>query len=109
MTVHDHTLDPSHEGSVIADIGGDVGALVLYTGPAQCGVEIDIEPIDRPGPRTHVAVRERRLPSGSTFAAFYPGLVAGEYALHVPSPDGPRRVVIEGGAITEIAWEPSVV
>ena len=105
----DHTLEPSYGGSVLADIGGDVGALVLYTEPDQCGMEIDIEPLGRPGHRSHVAVRERRMASGTTFAAFYPALVAGDYALHVPSPDGPRRVTIEGGTITEIAWSPSVV
>jgi hypothetical protein len=107
--MHDHTLDPSYSGTVIADIGDDIGALVLYTGPDQCGVEIEIEPVDHPGHRRHVAVRERRLATGTTFAAFYPALVAGEYALHVPSPDGPRRVTIEGGGITEVAWSPSVV
>ena len=105
----EHTPDPSHDGSVIADIGGDVGALVLYTGPEHCGVEIDIERLDRPGRRSHVAVRERRLASGTTYAAFYPALRAGEYALHGPAPDGPRRISIEGGSVTEIAWSPSVV
>ena len=109
MKMHHHTLDPSYGGTVIADIGGDIGALVLHTGPEQCGMEIDIEPVDHPGHRSHVAVRERRLASGATFAAFYPALAAGEYALHVPAPDGPRRVTIAGGTITEVAWSPSVV
>jgi hypothetical protein len=104
MTVDPHTLAPSRDASVVADIGCDVGALVLYTPPERCGVEIDIEPVGRPDRRTHVAVRERQLVAGSVFAAFYPSLDAGQYTLLLPAPDGPRTVRIEGGRVTEIAW-----
>jgi len=109
VTVDPHTLTPSGDASVVADIGSDVGALVLYTPPEQCGVEIDIEPTGRPDGRTHVAVRERQLVAGSVFAAFYPSLAAGQYTLLLPAPDGPRPVTIEGGTVTEIAWSASVV
>ena len=104
-----HTLAPTRDASVVADVGADVGALVLYTPPEQCGVEIDIEPTDRPEGRTHVAVRERQLVAGSVFAAFYPSLAAGEYTLLLPAPDGSREVTIQGGTVTEIAWPVSVV
>jgi hypothetical protein len=104
-----HTLAPSGDATVVADIGGDVGALVLYTAPEMCGVEIDIEPIGRPDRRTHVAVRERRVAAGSLYAAFYPALVAGEYTVLMPAPDPPRTVTIEGGTVTEVAWSAAVV
>jgi hypothetical protein len=97
-----HTLAPSRDATVVADIGDDVGALVLYTAPEQCGVEIDIEPVGRPAQRTHVAVRERQLVTGSVYAAFYPSLAAGEYTLLLP--DGARVVAIDGGAVTETVW-----
>ena len=103
MTVDPHTLAPSRDATVVADIGSDVGALVLYTPPEWCGVEIDIEPTGRRDRRSHVAVRERQLVTGSVFAAFYPSLAAGEYTLLVPAPDGPCSVTIEGGRVTEIA------
>jgi hypothetical protein len=108
MTMDPHTLAPTRDATVVADIGGDVGALVLYTAPEMCGVEIDIEPVGHPERRSHVAVRERQLASGSVFAAFYPALTAGEHTLMVPAPDGPRTVTIAGGAVTEIAWSQSV-
>ena len=98
---------PSATASVVADIGGDVGALVLYTAPEQCGVEIDIQPVGRPDRRSHVAVRERRVAHGSVYAAFYPSLVAGEYTLLLP--EGPRAVTIRGGAVAEIDWSVAVV
>jgi hypothetical protein len=109
MNMDPHTLAPSRDATVVADIGGEIGALVLYTAPEQCGMEIDIEPIGRPERRSHVAVRERQLATGSVFAAFYPALAAGDHTLLLPAPDGPRTVTIEGGAVTEIAWGLSVV
>ena len=109
MTMDPHTLAPTRDATVVADIGGDVGAPVLYTAPEMCGVEIDIEPVGQPERRSHVAVRERRLATHSVYAAFYPSLVAGDYTLLVPAPDRPRPVTIEGGAVTEIAWSVAVV
>ncbi len=109
MTMDPHTLAPTRDATVVADIGGDVGALVLYTAPELCGVEIDIEPVGHPERRTHVAVRERCLATRSVYAAFYPSLPAGDYTLLVPAPDGPRPVAIEGGAVTEIAWSVTLV
>jgi hypothetical protein len=104
MTMDPHTLAPSRDATVVADIGGDIGALVLYTAPEMSGVEIDIEPVGHPERRSHVAVRERRLATGSVYAAFYPSLVAGDYTLLMPAPDGPRPVTIAGGSVTEVAW-----
>ena len=107
MSMDHHTLIPTRDATVVADIGDGVGALVLYTAPDQCGAEIDIEPVGRPAQRTHVAVRERQLVTGSVYAAFYPALAAGEYALLLP--DGRRPVTIEGGSVTEVAWSSAVV
>ena len=90
----------------MADIGGDVGALVLYTAPEQCGVEIDIEPVGRPDRRTHVAVRERRS-SRLGVRRLLP--VAGGRRVHAAAPEGPRAVTIEGGTVTEVAWSVVVV
>ena len=41
-----------------------------------------------------------RLYTGDDFN--YPDLIAGDYTLLLP--DGARRVTIDGGAVTEIAW-----
>jgi hypothetical protein len=97
--VHNHTLAPSGDGTVMLDIGGDIGALLLYTTGAQDGSEIDIERVDS-GQRSHVAVRERKLTTGTAYAAVYPALAAGDYLLHLPG--GARPVTITGGAINEV-------
>lgn len=91
---------PTGAGAVIADIGGDRGALVLYTPDTMAGLEIEISP---PGSdeRTHVAVLERRVGQGHIFAAFFPSLTAEEYT--VWHPDGRRlgTLAIAGGVVTE--------
>jgi hypothetical protein len=91
-------LPASFDGSVVVDIGGDVGALVIYTANALAGSEIEITPVGG-GPHTHTAVRERQLKNGITHAAVFPRLPAGDYLL-----PGRGPVTVEGGSITEVHW-----
>ena len=93
-------LPPSWDGSVVLDIGGDVGALVLHVPPAFDGREIELDPDDSSLPHTHSAVRERRLPGGSAYAAVYPSLRAGTYVVEGSG----QRITILGGAVTEIHY-----
>ncbi|GAB3799282.1 hypothetical protein GCM10027605_12510 [Micromonospora zhanjiangensis] len=59
---HHHTLAPSYTGTVVLDIGGDTGALVIHTGPELLGAEIEVSPVDR-GVRRRVPIR-RFVPAG---------------------------------------------
>ncbi|MEO9138809.1 MAG: phospholipase [Jatrophihabitans sp.] len=118
-------LGPSYDGTVVLDIGGDVGALIIHTGADLHLAEIEVSRVDgglplphthdghthdghthaQPDPtRTHVAVRERRGSTGVRFAAIYPGLREGVYT--VWGLDGAVRdaVTIEGGAVAELDW-----
>jgi NAD-dependent oxidoreductase involved in siderophore biosynthesis len=92
------SLGASWNGTVVLDIGNDVGAMVLRTSSEWLGREIDLLPEDPSLPRTHSAVRERRSPEGSTFAAVYPQLQAGRYTLEVSH----QQLTIEGGRVTEV-------
>ena len=120
-------LGASQDGTVILDIGGDVGALVLMTAHDLLGAEIEISPLDETAAdifqqqhphvhtdgtththlhpdRTHVAVRERMGPGGVRFAAIYPGLRQGRYQLW--NLDGTQADVVEivGGQVTQLDW-----
>lgn len=116
-------LGPSSDGTVMLDIGGDIGALILMVPDTMHLAEIEISPIaddDGDGEthshdgeghhhthaagRTHVAVRERRGPSGVRYAAIYPGLHAGTYTLW--GVDGTARDTVEitGGEVAQIDW-----
>ncbi len=98
---------PSGPGSVVLDIGDDVGALIVITPAAMAGEEIHVSPVRDPGGRTHAVVRERRLGPASSHAAVYPALPAGEYTIwrDVGRPAGTVR--IEGGAAASYRWAES--
>lgn len=96
---------PSGAGSVVLDVGADVGALVLYTSAAMDGQEIEISPHDIPGARrTHSQVRERRVGAAVLYAAVYPGVSAGDYTIWRDAATSAAMVTIQGGQITECHW-----
>jgi hypothetical protein len=91
-------LAPSWDGSVVLDIGGDIGALVLRTPSLMAGREIDLTLQEDTSLRTHSAVRERRMSSGTSYAAVYPSLRAGSYTVEGSG----QRVTIVGGRVTDV-------
>lgn len=122
-------LGASNDGSVMLDIGGDIGALILHTGPELLLAEIELSRVDGgpvPGPdhahenghgeahqhdhgpsaapRTHVAVRERRGPAGTRYAAIYPGLRSGEYTVWGVDGAVADTVTITGGEVAQLDW-----
>lgn len=104
MVAEATNLGPSYEASVVLDVGGDVGALVLYTSEVLLGAEIEISPIGDSSARTHTAVRERRLKDATLYAAVYPQLQAGLHTLWADSRHEAGTVTVIGGVVTEIQW-----
>ena len=98
--VTEHPLPPSRDGSVVLDIGGDIGAIVLHVPAAFADEELEIRRLDPSGPRTHTAVRERRVGRTSAYAAVYPALAAGTYRIDRLG----CSVVVTGGEVTELSW-----
>jgi hypothetical protein len=116
----------------VLDIGGDIGALILYTDAAYNGREIEVSPIDEPddrhgrghehayehehdhqhenahghehGHRTHTAIHERRSGGQVTYAGIYVELKAGSYRIWTDDPSLPDRVTIIGGQVAEVDW-----
>ena len=90
------------QAAVVLDIGGDVGALVLYTGAEDDEAEIDISPgTDPAAPRSHNQVHPRRAPAGVVYSAVYPALAAGEYTLWRDAHTPEATITIRGGQVTE--------
>lgn len=90
--------------SVLIDIGGTIGALVVTTTEVLNGAEIEICPVGTTA-RAHTIVRPRELPGGGiVYAGVFPSLPAGDYVL-LPWGDMPESVVhIDGGAISQFTW-----
>lgn len=79
--------------------------MIIYTGRDQHGREIEVSRDDEP--RTHSAVRERRVRDGSFHSAVYPGMPAGVYTVWWDDRTPAGRVAVTGGAIAEFTWPTS--
>jgi hypothetical protein len=112
----------------VLDIGGDIGALILYTDAEHNGREIELSPVDEGddehahdqahehphghGPehehahvqRTHTAIHERRAGGHVTYAGLYPELRAGRYRIWTDDSSLRQRVTIVGGEVAEVDW-----
>ena len=121
------------QGSVLLDIGGDVGALVVAMPPSMVGTEIEIAPVGghprghRRGPdhghghhhghgrgqghdhaqshRPHVAVVDRPVTDGTVPSLVFPELVEGSYELFDKGGDTVLLTArITGGQVTFSEW-----
>jgi hypothetical protein len=103
----EHQHGPTTAGSVVLDLGEGIGALVLDV-PAQLqGAEIEISRVGGPvtGHRTHSQVRERVTSAGTSHAAVYPDLAAGEYTIWRDDGTPAGAVTIVGGRVTRYRWQ----
>jgi hypothetical protein len=102
MDTH-HLSGPSEKGSVLLDIGGDVGAAVVSTPASLLGSEIEIRRCGAAWDGTHVAVRARHVSRGVLHAALFSGLGHGLYEVRLRGDvDGPvAALTVEGGRVSE--------
>jgi hypothetical protein len=93
---------PSSPGSVVLDIGDDVGAAIVLTPASLAGHEIEIRFQNSVWAGRHVAVLERRLPAGPTWAAVFPSLTEGRWEIRVRhNPTSPIAAFdVAGGHVT---------
>ena len=71
---------------------------------ARLGREVEASPVGSPKRRVHAEVHERRAGGNVLYAAVIDGLAEGEYQVWTGAPVPAGRVRIEGGSVTEIAW-----
>jgi hypothetical protein len=99
-------LGPSRAGSVVLDLGAGVGALILDAPAELSGQEIEISPVadGEHARRTHSLVRQRRTGAGTSYAAVYPGLAAGDYTVWRDPLTPLGRVTIDSGRVSRFRW-----
>ncbi len=100
----EHSHPGVWEGEAVLDIGGDVGALILHTGPEYLDREIEVSPLGDDVARTHTAIHLRSVNGVPAFAGIYAALPGGEYRVWTDDPDLPDRVTIVGGEVAELDW-----
>jgi len=104
------------QGSVLLDIGGDVGALVVTMPAGMEGVEVEGRPFGSPdlphhghghghGHYPHVEVVLRPTADGAVPSLVFPELVEGRYELYLKETHDVELVAdVTGGEVTTTAW-----
>lgn len=105
----EHIYGPSHAGSVVLDLGENVGALILDAPAELNGREIEIS---RAGGgtgthHTHSQVRERITDAGTSYAAVYVSVPAGDYVVWRDEDTPAGTVTVRGGQVAHFAWPAS--
>ena len=93
-----------HTEPVVLDIGGSIGAPIIYAGEEACGREIEISLQQQRAPRTHNQVHERRVHGTAVFAAVYPDLPEGDYDIWRSHDERAGSVRVTGGQIATVDW-----
>ena len=101
------------QGSVLLDIGGPIGALLVTMPVETVGREVEIDRVGHHhhdqahdhGHRQHVAVVRRPVFGGEVASLVFPELVEGAYELFEKGGHEARlRVEVRGGEVTTAAW-----
>ena len=80
--VHVEAVPPTVPSrAVVINVGEHTGALVLASSEQRSGLEVEIHPLSRPEARTHVWVLPREGRHGVVYAAIFPSLESGDYAI----------------------------
>ncbi len=103
-----HLTEPSEKGSVVVDIGEDIGAAIVSTSASLVGSELEIRRRGTSWDGTHVAVRARRVSGGVVHAAFFSSLEYGTYEVRIRGDAvGPvATITVEGGHVSATHLSP---
>lgn len=82
----------------VLDIGGDIGALVVYLTRLTASGELDIQPHGDPAGRFHTGVHRR----DGVWVAVFPEVVEGRYELLDDHGHTRAQVVVTGGEVREL-------
>jgi hypothetical protein len=97
------------QGSVLLDIGDDVGAVVVEMPAELVGVEVEIRPLEAQDHghvhHPHVAVVNRPVVGGQLPSLVFPEVREGTYGLYEKHGTVRRLIVIvAGGQVTGAEW-----
>ena len=93
-----------HPEPVVLDIGGEIGALIVYAGQDVIDLQVEISPTGADDERTHQHILERPIGPRTVYAAVFDRLTAGSYTLWTHGESRQRDVCIDGGRVAEVDW-----
>jgi hypothetical protein len=89
-------------GSPVLDIGGEVGALVVYLAADTPSGELEACPVDAPDARFHTGVHRRDTGQGEAWTAVFPEVRQGSYHLLDPTGTPMADVTVTGGEVRHL-------
>jgi len=101
---HESYAARRHPEPVVLDIGGDLGALIVYTDSGLLGTEVEISASGHDGERSHKDVLEREIQGRPAYTAVFDKVPAGSYTLWADGVACERGVVIAAGTVAELDW-----
>ncbi len=93
-----------HPEPVVLDIGGDIGALVIYAEAELFDTPIEVSPTGADGEKFHQHILERPMPEGTVYAAVFDKITQGSYTLWLYGKPRVRDFTITGGSVAEADW-----
>lgn len=89
---------------MLVNVGEHTGALILSAPAEREGLEVEIHPVLEPSQRTHVWVLPRAGREGTVYAAVFPSLAAGDYAVIGPDGSITSVVPVPANKVTSASW-----
>lgn len=99
---HDHHDHRPRTEPVVLEIGGELGALLVYVDAMLLHDEIEISPSADDAQRSHKDVLERRAGGRSYHVAVFDRLEGGTYTLWHRGAPFARNVEVIGGEVAEL-------
>jgi hypothetical protein len=88
----------------VINVGEHTGALVLASNAKRSGLEVEIYPVARPAARRHVWVLPREGRDGVVYAAIFPSLDSGDYAIADVDGSITDVVAVSANQVTHATW-----
>ena len=102
----DRERQPSAGSSVVLDIGGDSGAVVVYLPAVPRGGELEMRPAGDPTGRFHTGVHLRPVGGVRIPVAVFPTVRAGRYELLDDRLAPIASLIVRGGEVTDLDLRP---
>ncbi len=93
-----------HPEPVVLDIGGNIGALIVYADEALIDTPVEVSPAGSDSDKFHQHILERPMPEGTSYAAVFDKITEGTYTLWLHGEPRVREFAITGGEVAELDW-----
>jgi|tagenome__1003787_1003787.scaffolds.fasta_scaffold18801125_2 hypothetical protein len=106
MSAMERERAPAEGSSLVLDIGGDTGAVVVYLAALPRDGELEMRPTGDPAGRFHTGVHIRGVAGVRTPVAVFPAVRAGDYEVLDARLAPVAELSVAGGRVTELDLRP---